>query len=162
MAKKATKAQTEQRIRIVYELLLSDAPRPDVLQYAATNWGIKTRSADMLIKKANDLIITEAARMRENALEKHLTQRALIRHKALKDGDKRLAFDILRDETKLLDLYPTPTNRNLNIDMSQLSDQQLEQIAAGNDPLAVLAASPEPAQDNAEVQDDETQSAEVE
>lgn len=107
MAKKATRAQNLQRIRVVYELLLSDTPRPDVLQYAATNWGIKTRTTDMLIRKANDLIIEEAARIRENALEKHLTQRALIRHKALKEGDKRLAFDILRDETKLLDLYPS-------------------------------------------------------
>ena len=107
--------------------------------------------------------------MRKNALETHLAQRAFIRHKALKDGDKRLAFDILRDETKLLDLYPTPTNRNLNIDVGQLSDEQLEQIAAGKDPLEVLAAAPalaapaeEAAQDLAEVQADDAQSAEVE
>ena len=105
MAKKATKAQNLQRMRVVYEMLLSDTPRPDVLQYAAKNWGIATRTTDMLIRKANNLIIEEANRMRENTLEKHLAQRALIRHKALKDGDKRLAFDVLKDETKLLGLY---------------------------------------------------------
>ena len=106
MAKKATKAQNIQRMRVVYEMLLSDTPRPDVLQYAARKWGIATRTTDMLIQKANNLIIEEANRMRENALEKHLAQRALIRNKALKKGDERLAFDVLRDETKLLDLYP--------------------------------------------------------
>ncbi len=43
--------------------------------------------------------------MQQNALEKHLAQRALIRNKALKKGDERLAFDVLKDETKLLGLY---------------------------------------------------------
>jgi hypothetical protein len=71
------------------------------------NWGVTSRTADRYIKKANELIVEEAARMRENALEKHLAQRALIRFKALKEGDRRLAFEILRDETKLLDLYPS-------------------------------------------------------
>lgn len=142
-AKKPTKAQTEKRVRVVYELLLSDMPRVDIVQYCANTWVIKTRAADSLIKKANELIVEEAARLRENALEKHLTQRALIRFKALKDGDKRLAFDILRDETKLLDLYPTSTNKNLNIDidLGQLTDEQLERIANGDDPLAVIATS---------------------
>lgn len=107
MAKKATKAQTEHRVRAVYEMLLLDTPYIDIVRYVATNWGVKSRMTDNYIKRANVLIVEEAARMRENALEKHLAQRALIRHKALKGGDKRLAFDILRDETKLLDLYPS-------------------------------------------------------
>jgi hypothetical protein len=107
MAKKATKAQIEQRVRVVYELLLSDAPYSDIVRYCASNWGVKSRMTDNYIKKANTLIIEEAARMRENTLEKHLAQRALIRNKALKAGDPRLAFDILKDESKLLDLYPS-------------------------------------------------------
>lgn len=102
-----TKAQIAQRVKIVYELLLSDMPRIDIVQYAASNWSIKTRAADNLIKKANELIIAEADQIRQNALEKHLAQRASIRYKALKEGDKRLAFDILKDETKLLGLYPS-------------------------------------------------------
>lgn len=107
MAKKATKAQKTQRVRAIYELLLFDTPRPDILQYCSNQWGVSTKTADNYVREANVLIVEEAARIRENALEKHLAQRALIRHKALKGGDKRLAFDILRDETKLLDLYPS-------------------------------------------------------
>lgn len=106
MAKKATVAQKTQRVRVVYEFLLSDTPRPDIIEYSRTTWGVKRAATDNYIKAANDLIVEEAARMRENALEKHLAQRALIRNKALKEGDKRLAFDVLRDETKLLGLYP--------------------------------------------------------
>jgi len=77
--------------------------------------------------------------MQQNALEKHLAQRALIRNKALKKGDERLAFDVLRDETKLLGMYPNTTNRNLNIDLAQLTNAQLERIANGEDPLDVVA-----------------------
>lgn len=138
-ASRPTKAQIEQRIQDVYIFLLADMPRFDIVQYAAKEWSIKTRSADNLIQKANILIVEDAARIRENALERHLTQRALIRHEALKEGDKRLAFDILKDETKLLDLYPTTKNQNLNIDLDQLTDEQLERIANGDDPLSVLA-----------------------
>ena len=107
MAKKTTKAQKTLRVRAIYELLLMDTPRPDILQYCANQWGVHAKTADNYVKCANKLIVEEAARMRENALEKHLAQRASIRNKALKDGDKRLAFDVLRDETKLLDLYPS-------------------------------------------------------
>lgn len=106
MAKKATKAQAAQRVRAIYELLLTDTPYIDIVRYVSSNWGVGSRMADNYIKKANDLIVEEAARMRENALEKHLAQRALLRNKALKEGDKRLAHEILKDETKLLGLYP--------------------------------------------------------
>jgi hypothetical protein len=107
MAKKTTKAQRVRRVRIIYELLLTDTPRADIVQYCYQTWGVSPKTADNYVKAANELIAQEAARMRENALEKHLAQRALIRNKALKGGDQRLAFDVLRDETKLLDLYPS-------------------------------------------------------
>lgn len=107
MAKKATQAQTEQRVRTVYELLLAETQRIDIIQYAAKNWRIKARAADNLIRKANDLILADSAKIRKNALEKHLVKRAWLYNKSLKGGDRRLAFDILRDETKLLDLYPS-------------------------------------------------------
>jgi hypothetical protein len=107
MAKKATKAQIQQRVRAVYELLLMDTPYIDICRYASVNWSVTSRTADRYIKKANNLISEEAARIRKISMEKHLAQRAFIRSKALKDGDRRLAFDILRDESKLLDLYPS-------------------------------------------------------
>lgn len=141
MAKKATKAQIEQRVRAVYEMLLLDTPYIDICRYVSKNWSVTTRTTDRYIRRANKLIVEDAARMRNNALEKHLAQRALIRNKALKDGDKRLAFDILRDETKLLGLYPNTKNENLNIDLTQLTNEQLERIANGDDPLAVIANS---------------------
>jgi hypothetical protein len=143
MANKATKAQIEQRVRAVYELLLLDTPYIDICRYVSKNWSVTTRTTDRYIKKANKLIAEDATRMRQSALEKHLVQRAFIRNKALKEGDKRLAFDILRDESKLLDLYHSPTNKNINIDidLDELTNDQLERIADGDDPLVVIATS---------------------
>ncbi len=106
MAKRATSAQVEHRTRLIYELLLINTPYRDVLRYAATNWGVKPRTTDTLIKKATDLISEEAAKIREEAMEFHLAQMALLANKVMKDGDRRLFFDILRDKAKLLDLYP--------------------------------------------------------
>lgn len=106
MAKKATKAEIERRVRIVYEMLLVDTVYADILRHCAREWQIKSRQTDYYIERATKMIVEEAARIRENALETHLTQRASMRNKALKSDDKRLAFEILKDETKLLGLYP--------------------------------------------------------
>ena len=106
MAKKTTKAQRVLRIRAIYELLLTDAPRGDIIRYCYEKWGVSSKTVDNYLQSASALIIEQAIEMQQNALEKHLAQRALLRNKALKKGDERLAFDVLRDETKLLDLYP--------------------------------------------------------
>ncbi len=137
---KATKAQKNSRTRTVYELLLSDTPRPDIMQYSANNWGLTTRQTDTYISWANDLISEEAARIQAEAFEQHLAKRAMLRHKALKAGDMRLAFEILRDETKLLGLYPAKERKvtNLDVDLSLLTDDQLQRIAQGEDPASVM------------------------
>src|SRR3990167_8579712 len=104
--RKSTKAETLQRVRAIYELLMIDTPRSDILQYVVKNWDVSTSQADKYIVAANKIISLEAQRLQTDAFEQHLNKRASLRHKALKDGDKRLAFEILRDEAKLLGLYP--------------------------------------------------------
>ncbi len=93
------------RIRAIYELLLADSPRGDIIRYCYEKWRVSSKTVDNYIQSASALIIEQAVGMQQNALEKHLAQRGLIRNKALKKGDDRLAFDVLKDETKLLGLY---------------------------------------------------------
>ncbi len=137
---KATNGQKNQRIRAVFELLLSDTPRPDIMQYSANNWGLTTRQTDKYIAWANDLVSEEAARLKTKSFEQHLIKRSGLRHKALKAGDMRLAFEILKDESKLLGLYPAKESKvtNLDIDLGQLTDDQLQRIAQGEDPASVM------------------------
>ncbi len=105
MANKSTQAQLAERVRIVFELLLSGTPRVDIIQYSSKNWGVTGRMCDKYIAKANELIHAEATKIIENAFEDHLVMRDSLRLAALKDGDKRLAHEILRDTAKLLGLY---------------------------------------------------------
>jgi phage terminase small subunit len=58
-----------------------------------------------------------------------------VRRVKFKLGDKRRS---LVDIGKHLGMFSTRTT-NLNIDLSQLSTEQLERLAAGEDPIAVLA-----------------------
>ncbi len=141
--KRPTKAQIEQRVKVVYELLLSDTTYTDTCRYVSDKWGLTSRTTDRYIQKAYALIVEEAGRIRQNALERHLAQRAFIRHKALKGGDKRLFVDILKDEAKLLDLYPAKQSSQVlyNVDVSKLTDEQLERIIKGEDPDAVFSTS---------------------
>ena len=138
MARKATKVQSEYRVRVVYELLLADTTYSDIVRYAAENWKIKSRATDNVIRKAYDLIKLESERLRKKALDRHLVQRANIRHNALKDGDRRLAFDILRDEGKLLNLYPDAT---VKVDWQEKLSEGLDPAVVKKRLAALLAAS---------------------
>ncbi len=105
MAKKSTQAQFHERIRIVFELILSGTPRVDIIRYSSDNWGVTSRQCEKYIAKATLIIKEQAANIMENAFEDHLVMRDSLRQAALKDGDKRLAHEILRDTAKLLGLY---------------------------------------------------------
>ncbi len=105
MANKSTQAQLSERVRIVFELLLSGTPRVDIIQYSSKNWGVTDRMCDKYIAKANEIIKAESVKIIENIFEDHLVVRDAMRLQALKDGDKRFAFEILRDTDKLVGLY---------------------------------------------------------
>ncbi len=141
--KRPTKAQTEQRVEVIHELLLLDTSYTDICRYVSDKWGLTSRTTDRYIQKAYAFIAEAAARLRQNAFERHLAQRAFIRHKALKGGDKRLFVDILKDEAKLLDLYPAKQSSQVlyNVDVSKLTDEQLGRIIKGEDPDAVFSTS---------------------
>lgn len=121
MAEKSTKGVVGRRVRELYELLLSNAPYADVLRYGTENWGVSPRMVDKYIQKANKQIIQEAVEISKDALEKHIAQRANLIHSALKDGDRRLAFEVMRDLTKLQGLYPSG---KVEITTKDITDEQ--------------------------------------
>ncbi len=138
---KATNGEKNQRIRAIFELLLSDTPRPDILEYARKMWGIKRASTDRYIAWASELIEAESAALQTEAFAQQLGKLKIMRHSALKALDSRLAFDITKELNKLLNLYPAKESKvtNLEVDLAQLTDDQLQRIAAGEDPASVMA-----------------------
>lgn len=139
---KPTKAEKQKRVRAIYELILSGTTRYDMIQYGANKWGVKVRTVDAYIKAANVEIGNEIAASQRDALATQIARREHLYRRALKAGDLNLALNVSRDETKLLDLYPSTkrVNSNLDIDMSKLTDEQLQRIADGEDPLTVIAS----------------------
>jgi len=107
MGKKATVAEKKQRIRYVYEALLSDYNRADIIQHAAKKWGVQTRMADGYIAEATAIIKQEVEQQQAEGFVKHLARRRFYRNKAIVGNDLRLALEIDRDEAKLLGLYPS-------------------------------------------------------
>ena len=75
---------------------------------------MSTRQVYKYARRARALIKKEAARVCEEAFDEHLMARRRMRKEAHDADDKRLAFDLLKDETKLLDLYPADRHKILH------------------------------------------------
>lgn len=132
---KSTKAEVQKRIRIVLEMLLQSTPRVDIVQYAAINWGITEWGTDKYIAQANKIMMVQAKQERDEVYAANLAQRRYIKNKAIKAEDYRLAHEVLKDEAKLLDLYPAEKHEHkgeiiqqVKIDVSDLTDSELDAI----------------------------------
>lgn len=136
MAPKSTNAEIERRIAIVYELMLEGTTRAEIVRNLTNKWGCKSRIIDIYMQRASELIKQDAERIKKNALEEMLVRHASIRKKAR--GDHRLILDVDNFDAKLLGLFRQKPNSMIQIDFSQLSNEQLDRIAAGEDPIDVL------------------------
>ena len=137
---KATNGVKKLRIQQTYVLLLSDTSKADIVRYGSDNWGITERQVEKYMRWATDIIEAESAAMQVEAFAQALGKHKQMRHKALKNNDDRLAFEITKDINKLLNLYPPSASKvtNLDVDLSQLTDEQLQRIAQGDDPASVM------------------------
>jgi hypothetical protein len=104
---RADKATVKRRTTYVYKELLRGVRATDLVQSVSVNWGVTTRQAWNYVRRANTIIKKEAQKVRASAFSYHLLARQLLRKEADEMGDRRLVLDILKDEAKLLDLYPS-------------------------------------------------------
>jgi len=139
----ADKERVQKRVETVYRLILQGETIPNICQNLSKIEGVSERTVYRYIARARAMIHAEAKRVRAEAFDEHLAARRRMRKDAHDAKDGRLAFDLLRDEAKLLDLYPAQKSKQeaLNIDVAKLTDEQLDRIIAGEDPLIVLATS---------------------
>jgi hypothetical protein len=107
MAKKCTKAEAQKRTRIVLEMLLQSTPPVDIVQFGIANWDITEGGVWKYITAAYDLMKEMAKSEREEVYAANLAQRRYLKNKAIKAEDYRLAHEVVKDEAKLLDLYPS-------------------------------------------------------
>ena len=106
MSGRSSKAEKDLRVRAVYDLLMGNYPTSDIIRYVTEKWGVGTRTAENYIRFANEIKDNEAVKHIEGAFNNNLQQRRYLQNKAVKAGDWRLAHEIVKDEAKLLGLYP--------------------------------------------------------
>src|SRR5262245_27985607 len=93
---KSTKAQLDQRIREVMQLILHGAETADIVQFASEKgWGITERQVYHYIEKAYALIAPVLARDREQVLARHLMQRRALFARCMKINDYKTALQVL-------------------------------------------------------------------
>jgi hypothetical protein len=88
MGKKSTAAEKEYRTNRVARLLSNGAVRSEVLQYAASEWGVKTRTADDYIAAAREVLKADWDIDRRTFTAELLSQLASLQKECRKNGNQ--------------------------------------------------------------------------
>jgi hypothetical protein len=135
--RKATNALRDQRVQVVYQLLLQGFTSAQILQNIAS-WGLSPRSNAYYIAAATKRIRAAAAELRASMLEQMLARHADLRVKLYVAQDYATVLAVDKEDAKLLGLYAPEKGVNLQINWESLTDEQLRRVADGEDILKVL------------------------
>ncbi len=121
MSAKVDQAEKEKR---VYEisLMLRRKSRPFILGYIRENWHLKTAQADNYIRMARKEWRRYFEKLQGDGLSYHMAQLRDLKDKAHQQKDLRLVLDIIKEEAKLLDLYPAEKHDHAFPDIVQIKE----------------------------------------
>ena len=126
------------RVEVVRRLILEGRTRNEIIRNVAEQYKIKPRQCENYIKKARLSIQEEARTLEPNALAEHIAHRRDLRRRAAAAGKMVIELAAAEDEAKLLGLYHM-IDALVNIDMTKLTDAQLERLSQGENIFTVLA-----------------------
>jgi len=106
--KKATREESERRVRQVSNWLLDGESSTDIIQYCKNSWQINQGQAYKYIKKAHELWQEINNTEIVYNLNWHIQTRRKLLNKCLKDGDRTNARQLLND---LADIMGIARNR---------------------------------------------------
>ena len=112
---KATLPEKELRTSTVYTMLLNGSTRLNILQYAASEWGIETRQADTYIAEAHAIIAQEAEYIRPREIGRAAARMHQVFGQAVADHDWSGAIAAQREISKLFSLYAPEAPRVLAV-----------------------------------------------
>lgn len=136
MAKKSTKAEIDQRLKEVQELLLEGRTRSYIVQYGS-KWQVVDRQIDDYIAQATALIKEiNLASVQDNLALITANQWTLYRT-AIKDNNIPVARQLLMDLAKLRGLDQATINHVIEDkrELADLSNADLEKMLEGSDEL---------------------------
>lgn len=129
MTKRSTKAEKLKREAIVYKMLLTETPRPEICQFMTEKYRLSERQVDRYIKDAAEKLEKDISRKTKAGLSYHLSKRDLLFNRAYKDNNINLALSVLRDRAKLEGLYVENINLNSsNQHTHQFTGKSLEEM----------------------------------
>ncbi len=100
-----TAAEYELRVQRIARLIASGGKRTDCLQFAAKEWGIKTRTADELIARARELIKADWMDVqRDQMIADLLSQYSTLQMEARRTGHLNVALGCIHGAARLAQL----------------------------------------------------------
>ena len=102
MGKKATGAELEQRITTIYSLLLSGNTYFDIVRYAEKKWRICSRTADIYIAKAREIIARNAEQTQKDWMDETKSKLLTLYKLALDENDRSECRRIIETANKVL------------------------------------------------------------
>ena len=104
--------ETEKRIYQVGQLIRRK-PTSFVVEYIGKQWGIEKSQAYNYIRAARKEWRKYFANMKSSGVGYHVAQNRDLKDKARTDGDYKLAFDIAKEEAKLMGVYPAEKHEEI-------------------------------------------------
>ena len=101
--------EMEKRVYQV-SLLLRRKPVSFIVQTISAKWNITDRQARNYIRLARKEWKKYFEKLKGDGIAYHVTQNRDLKDKAMAEGDYKLAFDIAREEAKLMGVYPSEKN----------------------------------------------------
>lgn len=106
MSSKSTKAEVEQRVAMVVELLVGGASRAEIVQFAAGKWAINERQTSNYIRRATDALAKDADPKLEAEKAKAIRRFTALYRKSMAVQDYKGALAAQDKLSQLLGLYP--------------------------------------------------------
>jgi hypothetical protein len=100
-----TAAEYELRVQRIARMIAAGGKRSDCLQFAASTWGIETRTADRLIARARELIKADWKEVhRDQMLAELLSQYSTLQMEARRSGQLNVVLGCIHGMAKLTNL----------------------------------------------------------
>ena len=99
---RSTAIETKFRVDAVYKLLSEAWTRQQILQFAATEWGVSQRMADAYIARARDLLKQDADMQRPAWLAEALGRLRNYEQQAVRRGQMQVAINSIQMQAKLI------------------------------------------------------------
>lgn len=107
---KVDQIQKEKRIYEI-SLMLRRKPNSFIVEYIRQNWGIKKAQAFNYIALAREEWKKYFEKVKGDGISYHISELREIKDKAWEKDDLRLAFDIAKEEMKIMGIYPTEKHK---------------------------------------------------